>query len=210
MFDQNLIIGLVVLALVVMALYSYAPRIRSMLSGMGIEMFVSGVGPAGKKQTALQKAGKGVAGASLGALSAPSEGAAAKGAALALPTPKAVAEKFSDFQGSPIGDDSSMGGVPMAGAKKPQGCYPREQMNPTDLLPLDTNSQWAQANPAGSGDIQGKNFLSAGALVGVNTIGQSMRNANYQIRSEPPNPQVQVGPWMQSTMEQDLQRRPLE
>jgi hypothetical protein len=83
-------------------------------------------------------------------------------------------------------------------------------LNPVDLLPADTNNQWAQVNPTGAGDIQGKNFLSAGALIGVNTIGQSLRNANYQLRSEPANPQVQVGPWQQSTIEPDLNRRPLE
>jgi hypothetical protein len=44
----------------------------------------------------------------------------------------------------------------------------------------------------------------------VNTIGQSLRNANYQLRADVPNPQVQVGPWQQSTIEPDLQRRPLE
>ena len=99
----------------------------------------------------------------------------------------------------------------MAAANKPQGCYPREQLNPNDLLPQDSAvSQWAQVNPKGAGDIQGKNFLSAGALIGVNTIGQSLRNANLQIRAEPPCPQVKVGPWMQSTIEPDLGRRPLE
>jgi hypothetical protein len=98
----------------------------------------------------------------------------------------------------------------MNASKKPQDCYPREQLNPVDLLPQDTNSQWAQVNPTGAGDIQGKNFLSAGALIGVNTVGQSLRNANYQLRSEPANPQVNVSPWQQSTIEPDLNRRPLE
>ena len=37
-----------------------------------------------------------------------------------------------------------------------------------------------------------------------------MRNANLQLRSEPPNPQVQVSPWMQATIEPDINRRPLE
>ena len=110
---------------------------------------------------------------------------------------------------SSYGQDS-MGSVPMAAANKPKDCYPREQLNPTELLPSDVNSAWAAVNPHGAGDIQGKNFLSAGALVGVNTVGQSLRNANYQLRSEPPNPQVQVGPWMQTTIEPDLQRRPME
>jgi hypothetical protein len=110
---------------------------------------------------------------------------------------------------STYGQDS-MGSVPMASAKKPKDCYPREQLNPSELLPSDVNSAWAAVNPHGAGDIQGKNFLSAGALVGVNTVGQSLRNANYQLRSEPPCPQVQVGPWMQTTIEPDLQRRPIE
>jgi|LauGreDrversion2_3_1035106.scaffolds.fasta_scaffold02579_4 hypothetical protein len=110
---------------------------------------------------------------------------------------------------SSYGSDS-MGSVPMNAAKKPKDCYPREQLNPTELLPSDVNSAWAAVNPHGAGDIQGKNFLSAGSLVGVNTVGQSLRNANYQLRSEPPNPQVQVGPWMQTTIEPDLQRRPIE
>ena len=98
----------------------------------------------------------------------------------------------------------------MAAAQKPAGCFPREQLNPAELLPADPNSQWAQVNPTGAGDIQGKNFLSAGALIGVNTIGQSMKNANLQLRAEPPNPQVAVSPWNISTIEPDLMRKPLE
>jgi hypothetical protein len=62
----------------------------------------------------------------------------------------------------------------------------------------------------GSGDISGKNFLSAGALIGVNTVGQSLRNANYDLRSDPPNPQIIVSPWNQTNISPDLIRRPLE
>jgi hypothetical protein len=62
----------------------------------------------------------------------------------------------------------------------------------------------------GAGDIAGKNFLNAAALIGVDTVGQSNRNASWDIRSLPANPQVQVSPWMQSTIEPDLVRRPLE
>ena len=31
-----------------------------------------------------------------------------------------------------------------------------------------------------------------------------------QVRSEPPNPQVKVSPWQQSTIEPDMGRKPLE
>jgi hypothetical protein len=95
-------------------------------------------------------------------------------------------------------------------AETPEGCYPRDQLTPGELLPKDQNSVWSQQNPMGSGSLKGKNFLSAGALIGINTVGQSMRNANYQLRSEPPNPQVAVSVFNQSTIEPDTNRRSLE
>jgi hypothetical protein len=102
------------------------------------------------------------------------------------------------------------GSASFGDAEKPEGCYPRDQLTPAELLPKDTNSLWSQQNPMGSGSLKGKNFLSAGALVGINTVGQSMRNANYQLRSEPPNPQVAVSVFNQSTIEPDTNRRSLE
>ena len=82
--------------------------------------------------------------------------------------------------------------------------------NPSDLLPRDSNNQWGSLNPAGSGDLLGQNLLSATFLTGIDTIGNTMKNANLQIRSEPPNPQLNVGPWNQSTFAPDLMRTPLE
>lgn len=95
-------------------------------------------------------------------------------------------------------------------AEQPAGCYPRDQLTPSELLPKDANSVWAQQNPMGTGSLKGKNFLSAGALIGVNTVGQSLRNANYQLRSEPPNPQVPVTVFNVPTIEPDVNRRALE
>jgi hypothetical protein len=95
-------------------------------------------------------------------------------------------------------------------ATAPAGCYPRDQLTATELLPKDGNSVWAQQNPLGPGSLKGKNFLSAGALVGINTVGQSMKNANLQLRSEPPNPQVPISVFNNSTIEPDFNRRPLE
>lgn len=79
-----------------------------------------------------------------------------------------------------------------------------------DLLPQDKNNQWAKANPEGKGSIAFKNFLEAGHHIGVNTVGQSLRNANLQIRSEPPNPRLVVSPWRNTTVEYDTNRKPLE
>lgn len=81
--------------------------------------------------------------------------------------------------------------------------------NPADLLPKDNNSQWAQLNKP-SGNQDGTNFLKAGYHTGINTVGNSLRNANLQLRSEPPNPQLNVGPWSNTTIEPDKYRLPFE
>ena len=104
----------------------------------------------------------------------------------------------------------SVGPADFGNAEQPAGCYPRDQLTPGELLPKDGNSTWAQQNPMGTGSLKGKNFLSAGALVGVNTVGQSLRNANQQLRSEPPNPQVPVSVFFNSTIEPDTNRRDME
>lgn len=94
---------------------------------------------------------------------------------------------------------------------KTNDCFPRDKLTAEDLLPKDAaNSKWAQVNPAGQGELKNQNFLTAGYHVGINTQGNSMRNANMQLRSEPVNPQIKVSPWMNSTIQPDLNRRPLE
>ena len=180
MFDQNLIIGLVVLAVAVMAIYMYAPKVRAML--MGREGFANGAGATSGANGSVktQKIATPGANPTMGASGAGVEGMIAKKApgALAVPKPTSAGkETFADYLSGGAGGDG-LAPVPMAAAQKPAGCYPREQLNPSELLPIDQNSQWAQMNPMGSGDLQGKNFLSAGAMVGVNTVGQSLRNAN--------------------------------
>jgi len=92
-----------------------------------------------------------------------------------------------------------------------QSCFPRDRLTADDLLPKDAaDSKWARINPPGSGNIGDQNYLTAGYHVGVNTVGQSLRNANLQLRSEIPNPQNAVGPWMISTIEPDLRQNVLE
>jgi hypothetical protein len=96
-------------------------------------------------------------------------------------------------------------------ASAPEGAYPRDRLTADDLLPKDAaNSTWAQTNPAGQGDVKDQNFLTAGYHIGVNTVGQSLRNPNLQLRSEPVNPQVPISPWQISTIEPDTTRRPFE
>lgn len=82
--------------------------------------------------------------------------------------------------------------------------------NPADLLPKDQNSQWAQLNPINNGNIQTPDLLQAGYHIGLDTIGQTLKNANYQLRSDPIIEKRDVGPWNNSTLEADYGRVPLE
>ena len=80
-----------------------------------------------------------------------------------------------------------------------------------ELLPIDrVSSEWARANPQGTGSLEMKNMLEAGHLYGVNTQGSSLKNSNQQIRSEPPNPVLPVSIWNNSTVTPDMYRKPLE
>jgi hypothetical protein len=96
--------------------------------------------------------------------------------------------------------------------RTPSTCYPQQTLKPEDLLPEDQAKAAGEfASSAITADgLMGVNMLKAGEHVGVNTVGQSLRNANRQLRSEPPNPQVNVSPWMNSNIGPDLMRRPLE
>ena len=103
--------------------------------------------------------------------------------------------------------------LPVQFNRTPSQCYPQNTLTADDLLPSEESKEISEFNqnyPIGEGVLKGINFLSSGYHIGVNTVGQSLRNANRQLRSEPPNPQVSVSPWMNSSIGPDLLRRPLE
>jgi len=103
--------------------------------------------------------------------------------------------------------------LPVQFNRTPSQCYPQNTLTAGDLLPSEESKEISEFNqnyPIGEGVLKGINFLSSGYHIGVNTVGQSLRNANRQLRSEPPNPQVSVSPWMNSSIGPDLLRRPLE
>lgn len=93
-------------------------------------------------------------------------------------------------------------------SKRVEQCAPKDKLQVEDLLPKDAaNSKWAQVVPSGQGDVSNQNYLTAGYLVGVNTVGPTLRNANQQLRSDPPIEKMNVGPWNQTTIEYDSSRK---
>ena len=93
----------------------------------------------------------------------------------------------------------------------PGGCFPKDQLTSADLMPRDdSNKGWSESNPPVPGQLSDKNFLESGHHYGLNTVGQSLKNPNLQLRSDPLIPQKSVGPWNQSTITADTNRRPFE
>jgi len=192
---KNLLVSVLVVLVLLFIVYQYDPSLFGLLHMMGLsEGFAGAAAPAAKPDAAKPAAA-----------AAPKPDAAKKPNEKFADAPKAAAAKehFADLS-------AYEGPAQFGAAEAPAGCYPRDQLTPSELLPKDMQSVWAEQNPMGPGSLKGKNFLSAGALIGVNTVGQSMRNANLQVRSEPPNPQVAISIFNQSTISPDISHRPLE
>ena len=127
----------------------------------------------------------------------------------------------------PLSNDSSLGGQSLSGnansvggnagssegqrTPAPSQSYSQTLLSPEELLPKGSmGASWAATNPVGMGDLKGQNLLQPGYHFGINTVGQTLRNANYDVRSDPPNPRTAVSPFLNSTIEPDLYRRQLE
>lgn len=113
----------------------------------------------------------------------------------------------------PLGQNSGPAGVngiqtEMHGL--PSSCSQKSVTDPRNLLPRDENNEFSKMNPVGAGDVANVSLLKAGFHIGIDTVGQSLRNANLQIRSEPANPQLDTGPWNTSTIGPDVNRRSME
>jgi hypothetical protein len=128
----------------------------------------------------------------------------------------------------PLSNDQSMNPMPAnphsaggnaASSLGQEGRHPTDQqtysqsvLSPEELLPKGgLGASWSATNPVGLADLKGQTaLLSPGYHYGINTVGQTLRNANLDLRSDPPNPRKAVGPFLNTTIEPDLMRRQLE
>ena len=86
-----------------------------------------------------------------------------------------------------------------------------DTVQPADLLPPDSNAQWNMDNNLTSlSGMKMPSVTSATFLSGIDTIGQSMKNPNLQLRSDPVIPRVNTGPWNQPTIDHDAIRVSLD
>lgn len=97
------------------------------------------------------------------------------------------------------------------GAQPSLDCFPKDTVTPQELMPReDPYNTWQLSNPPVNGHLADRNFLESGHHFGIDTVSSSLKNANKQLRSDPPIPQVPVGPWSQSTISPDTNRRQFE
>lgn len=128
---------------------------------------------------------------------------------------KPHAEGFSELSWGPY-PPKTTAGLEQASASDttdtamPMGCQPPQSIS-TDLLPKATGvpEDFAQFAPSPAA-LKNQNFMDATKFIGIDTVGNTLKNANYDLRADPPNPKVDVGPWNQSNIEPDLMRKPLE
>lgn len=144
----------------------------------------------------------------------------------------AVAERAEELGGTggmaPLSDQGPSMGSPHGVAGNAvsvqgiQGSVPTSQQTysegvlaSSELLPKgEIGASWAAVNPVGAEDLKGQNFLQAGYHSNINVVGiaQTNRNPSYDIRTEVPNPQSKVGPFLNTTIDPDpfKSSRPLE
>jgi hypothetical protein len=112
---------------------------------------------------------------------------------------------YMSIPGGVGGNASSVQGI-QGRTPSSQQTYQETQLSSSELLPNgEIGASWAAVNPVGAEDLKGQNFLQAGYHSNINVVGiaQTNRNASWDIRSELPNPQSKVGPFLNTTIDPD-------
>lgn len=94
-----------------------------------------------------------------------------------------------------------------------QSTYSSSSLSAKELLPTgEMGASWAAVNPSSMSDLKGQNFLDAGYHTNtvIAGVSQTNRNASWDVRSEQPNPQAPVGPFLNTTIESNPFKRGLD
>lgn len=91
------------------------------------------------------------------------------------------------------------------------GPVPSQTGVSTSLLPKEIPSQEDFGNFSADAILSGQSYLDPRAQIGFpETTGGVLRNANWDVRSEPVNPRQPVSIWMNSTIVPDMMRPQFE
>lgn len=89
-----------------------------------------------------------------------------------------------------------------------QNCEPEDLFDVDKYLPQEVNDDWWLNVPEPI-SVKNRHLINITKPIGINTIGSSLRNASYDIRSAPSCPRFVVAPWLNSSIEPDLNLKPL-
>jgi hypothetical protein len=89
-----------------------------------------------------------------------------------------------------------------------QNCEPEDLFDVDKYLPQEVNDDWfeVQSEPI---SVKNRHLINITKPIGINTIGTSLKNASYDIRGAVSNPKYVVSPWLQSSIEPDVNLKPL-
>ena len=75
-----------------------------------------------------------------------------------------------------------------------------------DYLPQDVNDEWFETDfTSAQNRVDDNNLVTTDRyVIGINTVGQSLKNPSYDLRGTIPNPKFTVSPWNNSTYEPDF------
>jgi hypothetical protein len=140
---------------------------------------------------------------------------------------QALAESISNaskdvFQFEGASNDNDSGASLDAAFERPVASQPRaenvnmkeqdtKKYNAADFLPKEVNSEWFNTDfSQAKVNVDDTNLINTERyVIGVNTVGQSLKNASYDIRGTIANPKFAVSPWNNSTYEPDTNIKPL-
>ena len=86
-----------------------------------------------------------------------------------------------------------------------------DNYNAKDFLPNEINDEWFETDfSLAKYQLNDDKLINTERyIIGINTVGQSLKNASYDIRGTIPNPKFVISPWNNSTYEPDFNLKPL-
>ena len=79
-----------------------------------------------------------------------------------------------------------------------------------NYLPQEVNDEWFDTDFTQAKKVGNQNLINTEKyVVGIDTVGQSLKNASHDIRGTIANPKFNVSPWNNSTYEPDYNIKPL-
>ena len=110
--------------------------------------------------------------------------------------------------------DETKGGLAVFKSKGRATCGSNQNCDPEDLfdvdkyLPQEVNDDWFEVQPEPI-SVKNRHLINITKPIGINTIGTSLKNASHDLRGSPACPKYTISPWLQSSIEPDVNLKPL-